>query len=117
MWKLLLFVSVLVLPVSASADPYTKAELFDLYVEYVSPDVVSQRLDQLFTNLEPGAFKTSAKATLKQDLNDAIQAQIDAAQAILDTAQAGVDAQETEMTDTVITPLTDEQTNVGDTDL
>ena len=82
----------------AFADPLTKEELFRVYVERVGDGVIAQRMMELYDALPPGAIKNTAKATLKQDLLDALGAL---------RAQ-----QESE-----VTPLQNLETNVGETNL
>ena len=102
---------------SASAAPLTKEQLFALYVDRVPQATIALRLNQLFTNLPAGAFKNTAKAALKQDLLDAVQAQLDTAAANIQDVHNRADAAEASVVSDIVAPITADQTNVTDTTL
>lgn len=122
---------VLLVSFPATSEPLTKAELFDLYAHTVDLDTIGGRMNSLFSTLPAGAFKDTVKATLKQDLLDALTAQIGAANTEIEhlnaeqisaVSKAGAAAAElavliAEQQDAVIPPIEELQTDVGDTDL
>jgi hypothetical protein len=74
-------------------------------------------MNQLFTALPAGAFKEQAKATLKQDIIDAITAEIAKGNANINSHQAAADTAELQITQEIIAPLQADQANVNDTTL
>lgn len=98
MTRIILALSILLLPAAAGAPPLPKEEYFQAYVRYVDHQILADRMEQLFDLLAPAA-KTQAKAILKADLQAAIQEVLDE-----------INARE-------VTPYTTLQADVGDTDL
>ena len=83
MLRIILCLAVLLAPAAALAD-LTADELFLLYVERMPAETTAARMKQLYSNLEPGAFKTQAAAVLKQELADKLSEEAAALQPVLD---------------------------------
>jgi hypothetical protein len=95
----LLALLIALMPAVSLADALPIETYFQLYVLHVDDDTQAIRMQQLFTNLSAGAFKTQAKQTLFEDLDAAIQAKKDAYQTLY------------------MDPLNASQTDVGDTNI
>ena len=115
--RVLPFVAIIFLCTPAWSESLTKAELFDLYSRTVNQVTIAQRLDQLFTNLPAGAFKDQARATLMQDLLDAVSVQLGLANTRIQSFQDRATANGESITELVITPLLEQQQNINETTL
>ena len=89
---------VLLMPMTASANPLTKQEYFELYARFIPRALIAQRMEQLYDQLSAGD-KTTAKGVLKQDLLDVLGNQLTLYQ------------------DSYVTPTTQNITDVNDTTL
>jgi hypothetical protein len=96
MFRLLLVISLFFAPLIAHAEVLPRPALLQKYVERVPQNVVAQRIGQLLDLVPAGAAKAAAKATLKKDLDDAI------------------DGRRTQIQNRFITPLDTDETNVDD---
>jgi hypothetical protein len=76
MWKYILALFLLFVPIAASAPNIPRAKLFAMYAQFVNPTVIAQRMEQMFTNLPSGAVQNQARTLLLGDLNTALGGRI-----------------------------------------
>jgi hypothetical protein len=115
MRSIILSLVLVLLPVASLAGP--KEELFSRYVAEVEPEIIAERLNQLYTHLPEGAYKNTARDTLKGDLIGALNAQITAAQSDITRMEQQVTENEAIITESRIDPANAAITVVEGTDL
>lgn len=95
----------------------TKKEYFKLYTKVVSRETIEVRMNQLYSNLTPGLFKDTAEDRLRQDVRDALDAQIAAAEARIESAHDEASHMEATIRAQDIGPLQEERASVEEAEL